>query len=141
MRAYAPRSGRFADLTLANAKEKPMKFLMTYAQKPDAPPPSPAQLAQLGAFTEKNIKSGVVVMTGGLVRPSSGIQLRADGGKVSVTDGPFAETKELIDGFALVEVHSREEAIALATEFMQIAGDGKGEILQMFDPGAVPPPK
>ena len=115
-----------------------MKFLMTYAQKPDVAPPPPEQLAGIGAFTEKNIKSGVVVMTGGLVRPSRGIQLRCDGGKVSVTDGPFAETKELIDGFALVEVGSREEAIALATEFMQIAGDGTGEILQVFDPG--PPP-
>jgi hypothetical protein len=117
-----------------------MKFLMTYAQKPDVPPPSPAQLVQLGAFTEKHVKSGTVVMTGGLVRPSRGIQLRCDGGKVSVTDGPFAETKELIDGFALVEVGSRDEAIALATEFMQIAGDGTGEILQVFDPGPPPPP-
>jgi hypothetical protein len=116
-----------------------MKFLMTYAQKPDAPPPSPAQLAQLGAFTEKNVKSGVVVMTGGLVRPSRGIQLRCESGNVSVTDGPFAETKELIDGFALVEVGSRDEAILLATEFMRIAGDGTGEILQVFDPGPPPP--
>jgi hypothetical protein len=115
MRAYAPRSGRFADLTLANAKEKPMKFLMTYAQKPDAPPPSPAQLAQLGAFTEKNIKSGVVVMTGGLVRPSSGIQLRADGGKVSVTDGPFAETKECLAGFYMIEARDLNEAIQIAS--------------------------
>jgi hypothetical protein len=141
MRGCAPRSGRFVDLTvdLTLGKENPMKFLMTYAQKPDVAPPSPEQLAKLGAFTEKNIKSGVVVMTGGLVRPSRGIQLRCDSGKVSVTDGPFAETKELIDGFALVEVGSREEAIALATEFMQIAGEGTGEILQVFDPGPPPP--
>ena len=116
-----------------------MKFLMTYAQKPDAPPPSPAQLAQLGAFTEKNVKSGVVVMTGGLVRPSRGIQLRCESGKVSVTDGPFAETKELIDGFALVEVPSKADAIRLASEFMQLAGDGNGEILQVFDQGEQPP--
>src|SRR5262245_39358981 len=116
-----------------------MKFLMTYAQKPDAPPPSPAQLAQLGAFTEKNVKSGVVVMTGGLVRPSRGIQLRCEAGKVSVVDGPFAETKELIDGFALVQCNSRDEAIALATEFLTVAGDGDGEILQVFDMGPPPP--
>jgi hypothetical protein len=116
-----------------------MKFLMTYAQKPNLAPPTPDQLATLGAFTEKNIKSGVVVMTGGLVRPSRGIQMSCEAGKVSVTDGPFAETKELIDGFALVEVKSKEEAIAIASDFMRIAGDGTAEILQVFEPGGAPP--
>ena len=116
-----------------------MKFLMTYAQKPNLPPPSPEQIARIGEFTERNIRSGVVVLTGGLVRPSGGIQLRCEGGKISVTDGPFAETKELIDGFALVEVASREEAIKLASDFMQVAGDGTGEILQIFEGGGGPP--
>jgi hypothetical protein len=118
-----------------------MKFLMTYAQQPDAPLPTPAQVAAIAAFTEKNMKSGVLLMTGGLVRPSRGIQLRAEGGKVSVTDGPFAETKELIDGFALVQVGSRQEAIDLASAFMEIAGDGDGEVLQVFDPSDGPPPR
>jgi hypothetical protein len=116
-----------------------MKFLMTYAQRPDAPPPTPEHMAAIGAFTEKSVKAGIVVMTGGLVRPTRGIQLRCEQGKVSVTDGPFAETKELIDGFALVEVASRDEAIRVATEFMQLAGDGVGEILQVFDAGGPPP--
>jgi hypothetical protein len=98
-------------------------------------------MAQIGAFAEKNIKSGVVVMTGGLVRPSRGIQIKCEAGKVSVTDGPFAETKELIDGFALVNVGSKAEAIAVASEFMQLAGDGTGEILQVFDSGEAPPPR
>ena len=116
-----------------------MKFLMTYAQSPDAPPPTPAQMAAIGAYSEKNIKAGIVLMTGGLVRPSHGIHLRCEGGKTSVTDGPFAETKELIDGFALIQAGSKEEAIAIAAEFMGIAGDGTGEILQVFDPGGPPP--
>jgi hypothetical protein len=116
-----------------------MKFLMTYAQRPDAPPPTPEQMAAIGAFSEKNVKAGILVMTGGLVRPTRGIQIKCEQGKVSVTDGPFAETKELIDGFALVEVASREEAIRVAGEFMQIAGDGVGEILQVFDAGGPPP--
>jgi hypothetical protein len=126
---------------LAAPKEtETMKFLMTYTQKPDAPPPTPEKMAAIGAFTEKNMKSGVVVMTGGLVRPSRGIQIRCEQGKVSVTDGPFAETKELIDGFALLQVGSKEEAVRVASEFMQVAGDGTGEILQVFDGGG-PPPK
>jgi hypothetical protein len=116
-----------------------MKFLLTYAQKPNTPPPTPQKMAELGAFAEKYVKLGVVVMTGGLVRPSRGIQLRCEAGKVSLTDGPFAETKELIDGFALVQCDSRDQAIALATEFMKVAGDGDGEILQVFDQGPPPP--
>jgi hypothetical protein len=50
---------------------------MTYAQRPDATPPTPEKLAAIGAYTETNIKSGVVVMTGGLVRPTRGIQIKA----------------------------------------------------------------
>ncbi len=55
-----------------------------------------------------------------------------------MTDGPFAETKELIDGFALIQVASKEEAIDVARRFMSIAGDGKGEILQVFEPPGAP---
>jgi hypothetical protein len=111
-----------------------MKFLMTYASA-DQSPPSPAKLAELGAFTEKMTASGKVVMTGGLVRPSRGIQLRCEGGKTSVMDGPFAESKEVIDGFALVEAKDRDEAIALAAEFMAVAGDGTGEVLAVYEGG------
>ena len=116
-----------------------MKFLLTYQQAPNTPPPTLQKMAELGAFTMKYVKAGVVVMTGGLVRPTTGINLRCESGKVSVTDGPFAESKELIDGFALVEAGSREEAVRLASEFMQVAGDGTGEVLQVFDPGGPPP--
>jgi hypothetical protein len=115
-----------------------MKFLMTYTGSPNNPPPTPEHMAAIGAFTQRNIASGVVVMTGGLVRPSRGLQLRCDGGEVSITDGPFAETKEVIDGFALVNVPSREDAVRMATEFMKLAGDGAGEILQVFDQADAP---
>ena len=116
-----------------------MKFLMTYQQRTDLPPPTPEKMAAIGAFTQKMMQAGVVVMTGGLVRPTTGTQIRCENGKVSVTDGPYAETKELIDGFALVEVPSKADAIRLASEFMQLAGDGTGEVLQVFDPGGPPP--
>jgi len=116
-----------------------MRFLMTYQQDPNLPPPTPEKMAAIGVYTQKNIESGVVVLTGGLVRPTHGTQVKCERGRVSVTDGPFAESKELIDGFAVVEVPSKAAAIAVATEFMQLAGDGTGEILQMFDPGGPPP--
>jgi hypothetical protein len=95
-------------------------------------------MAAINEFATKNIRAGIVKMTGGLVRPTKGIDLNCEKGKVTVTDGPFAETKELIDGFPLVEVGSREEAVRLATEFMQLAGDGTGEVLQVFDQAESP---
>ena len=110
-----------------------MKFLMTYAGKAGAAPPSQEQMAAIGKLTAEMSAAGVLLMTGGLVRPTKGTQVRMSGGKFSVTDGPFAETKELIDGFALIEAKSREEAIEHARRFMQLAGDGEGEILQVFD--------
>jgi len=116
-----------------------MKFLMTYQQNPDLPPPTPEKMAAIGEYSRRNIEAGIVKMTGGLVRPTRGIHVRSEAGKFSVTDGPFAETKELIDGFALIEVESREAAIKVANEFMTLAGDGTGEILQVFDGSDGPP--
>jgi hypothetical protein len=109
-----------------------MKFLMTYIQTKKSPP-TPETMAALGKFTQEMAASGVLLMTGGLQRPTKGTQIKLEGGKFSTTDGPFAETKELIDGFALVQTKSREEAIELARRFMSIAGDGEGEILQVLD--------
>ena len=116
-----------------------MKFLMTYAANPDAPPPTPEQMMKIGKFTQEMLERGVVLMTGGLQRPSKDTHVRLEDGKFSITDGPFPETKELIDGFALIDVASREEAIEHAKAFMQLAGDGAGEVLQVFEPpGAAP---
>jgi hypothetical protein len=111
-----------------------MKFLMTYAQTSKAPP-TPEKMAAIAKFSQEMAASGVLLMTGGLQRPSRGTQVKFAAGKFTATDGPFAETKELIDGFALVQTKSREEAIELARRFMSIAGEGDGEVLQVFDAG------
>jgi hypothetical protein len=111
-----------------------MKFLMTYAAAKKAPP-TPEHMAAIAKFSQEMAAAGVLLMTGGLQRPTKGTQIKLAGGKFTATDGPFAETKELIDGFALVQAKSREEAIEISRRFMNIAGDGEGEILQVFDPG------
>jgi hypothetical protein len=111
-----------------------MKFLMTYAAAKKAPP-TPEHMAAIAKFSQEMAAAGVLLMTGGLQRPTKGTQIKLAGGKFTATDGPFAETKELIDGFALVQPKSREEAIEISRRFMNIAGDGEGEILQVFDPG------
>src|SRR5262249_40416988 len=118
-------------------KDLAMKFLMTYTASSNAPP-SPETMAAIGQFTQEMTKAGVVLMTGGLQRPSKGTRLRSSGGKHTITHGPFAETKELIDGFALIKAKSREEAVELAQRFMSVAGEGEGEVLQVFDAADIP---
>jgi hypothetical protein len=115
-----------------------MKFLVTYVATVKAPP-TPEHMAAIGKFAEDMKKAGVLLMTGGLQRPTRGTQIRFSSSKFSVVDGPFAETKELIDGFALLEVPSKQEALKVAERFMRIAGDGEGEVLQVFDGGEMPP--
>jgi hypothetical protein len=108
-----------------------MKFLMTY-EATVKEPPTPEKMAKLGQFTQESAKSGILVMTGGLQRPSKGTRVKMSGGNFTV-DGPYAETKELIDGFALIEVKSLDEALEVARRFMTIAGDGDGEVLAVYE--------
>jgi hypothetical protein len=115
-----------------------MKYLMTYTAS-DPTPPTPAKMAALGKFSQEMAAAGVLLMTGGLQRPSTETHVKLAGGKFTATDGPFAETKELIDGFALIQASSREEAVEHARRFMAIAGDGTGEVLQVYEMSAGPP--
>src|ERR1700722_19314895 len=108
-----------------------MKFLMTYEAKVKAPP-TPEKMAKLGQFAEEAARAGILVMTGGLQRPTKGTRLTMSDGNFTV-DGPYAETKEFIDGFALIEVKSADEAIDVARRFMTIAGDGHGEVLAVYE--------
>jgi hypothetical protein len=116
-----------------------MKFLLTYQGNTHVPP-SAETMAAIGKLTREMIDNGTVLMTGGLVRPNNGTRLKYDGAKHTVIDGPFPETKELIDGFALVHCDSKQEAIELAQRFMSVAGQGDGEVLQVFDGAEGGPP-
>ena len=105
-------------------------------------PPSPELMAAIGKLTEESIKAGVVLDTGGLMPSSRGARVRASGGKLTVTDGPFAETRELIGGYAIISANSKEEAVEMARRFMQVHVDvlgpsyeGECEIRQMFEAG------
>jgi hypothetical protein len=110
-----------------------MQYLMIYTPDSDAPP-TPEMMAELGRFSVEAIQSGVLVATGGMFPSSMGARVRLSGGKFSVTDGPFPEAKEVMGGWAIVQVGSKEEAIEQARRFMRIVGDGEGEIRQLSDP-------
>jgi hypothetical protein len=105
-----------------------MRFMMLY--KPDGRPgpPSPEYMAMMEKLIEDETKSGVLVLTGGLEAASKAARVRLSGGKATVTDGPFTESKELVGGFAIIQAKSREEAVEVARRFLKVAGDGEVEV-------------
>ena len=91
--------------------------------------PGEALLSSMQKYHEELVKSGVLVDASGLKPSSKGWRIRYAGDKRTVVDGPFAETKELIAGYTIINVKSREAAIELTERFPNPAGDGKaGEI-------------
>jgi len=96
-------------------------------------PPSQEMIEKMGAFIRELAESGVLLMTDGLQPSSKGARVNLSGGKITVTDGRFAETKELIGGFAIIQVNSKTEAIELTKRFLTITGGGESEIRLMPD--------
>jgi hypothetical protein len=86
----------------------------------------------MGRFVDELAKAGVLIATGGLALEGSHVS--STGGKVTVVDGPYPETKETIISFALVDVPSKAEAVALSRRFFEIQGDGEGDLRQVFGP-------
>jgi len=116
-----------------------MRFMTLYkpGKESDAPP-TQKEMADMGQLIEEMAKAGVLIATDGLQPSSKGARVRISDGKFTVTDGPFTETKELIAGFAIVQVKSKAEAIELAGRFLKLAGDGESEIRLMHDMPAFP---
>jgi hypothetical protein len=82
----------------------------------------------MGALIGEMSQAGVLLSTEGCAPSAKGVRVRRDGDKITVTDGPFTEAKELIGGFALIKVASKDEAIAWTKRFLQVAGDGESEV-------------
>jgi hypothetical protein len=103
--------------------------------------PPTALMEAMGKFVEKSLKDGVLVDTGGLLPSKDGVRVRLAKGKITVTDGPFTESKEVIGGWAILETASKAEAVRVATEFMELHRkywpefDGESEVRPMFEPG------
>lgn len=99
-----------------------MRFLMMIKMDESRPagPPPPSLYQAIGQLGEQARKDGTLLEEGGLLPSSAGALLRLSGGKISVLDGPFAEAKELIGGYAFYELHSKEEAIEAARRFMEL---------------------
>ena len=95
--------------------------------------PSEEILAAMGKYNEELVKAGALLDAAGLQPSSKGARVRFSGGKPAVIDGPFAETKELIAGYSILEVRSKEEAIEWVKRWPPEDGDVEIEIRQMFE--------
>ncbi|MFE3826224.1 YciI family protein [Streptomyces sp. NPDC059092] len=82
--------------------------------------PSPELQQRMGALLEEITKAGVMLDTAGLTPTSDGVRVRQDGGKLTVTDGPFTEAKEVIGGYAIMQAKDKAEAVEWARRFVEV---------------------
>ena len=99
-----------------------MKFLMMIKHAELTAPFQPPESLNdaMGAFVAEGFSKGWLKDTAGLKPTKNALRIRQSGGKLKFTDGPFTEAKEIIGGYAIVETPTREEAIAIATQFMEL---------------------
>ena len=99
-----------------------MKYLMLIKHAEASPSPAIPQalMDAMGEFVSKGFSSGTLKDTAGLKPTRDGYRIRSAGGKLQATDGPFTETKEVVGGYALVEVTSEEQAREIAQQFMEL---------------------
>jgi len=116
-----------------------MRFLSIYKTVERNTPPTAEHVAQMTKLIEEGMRNGTLVSTEGCLPTALGSRVRQADGKVTVTDGPFTESKEVVGGFAILEAKSKEEAIEMVRQFLRVAGDGECEIRQIFTAPEVAP--
>ncbi len=116
-----------------------MQYFMiwTPTEASAARPPTPELMADLGAYFQEAASS--IVLTGGLMPISQGARVVSEGGDVLVTDGPFAEAKEVVAGFAIIDAATKEQAVEQAERFTRIHAehgwDGTTEVRPLMPAG------
>jgi hypothetical protein len=117
-----------------------MRFMMIVKHAEKQGPPPKELMDAIAKVAEGETKAGTMLGSGGLAPTAQGARVRLSGGQVTVTDGPFIETKEVVGGYAQFELKSKEEAIESAVRFMELhkkhwpGWEGETEVRQMFRP-------
>ena len=93
-------------------------YIVTSPRPPGSP--TPELMEAMHKLADREIKAGRMLDSGGLMPLATGAQVRIADGELSVIDGPFVEAKEVIGGYAIFELRDKEEAVAMAREFMQL---------------------
>ncbi|HVR63625.1 MAG TPA: YciI family protein [Polyangia bacterium] len=107
--------------------------LFTHEAKHNVPP-TPAEMETMGKLIEEGMKAGWLIATEGVQFGREGLRVHKDtGGDIIVTDGPFAEAKEVIGGYALLRAGSKAEVIELCRRFLKVVGQGTCEVHELFE--------
>ncbi len=112
-----------------------MRFLSIYKAAERNTPPTREEMAAMGKLVEEGMKAGWLLATEGCLPSRLGARVKRNSGKLTVTDGPFTEAKEVVGGFAILKANSKEEAIELARQFLQVVGEGECELRQLYEQG------
>lgn len=113
-------------------------MIVKHAEEKGFPPKE--LMDAIAELADEAVKAGTMLGNGGLTSTAQGARVRLSGGKITVTDGPFTEAKEVIGGYAQFELKSKEEAVESAVRFMELhkkywpGWEGETEVRQMFDP-------
>ena len=97
-----------------------MRFMMIVQSAENSGPPPKELMEAIDNIAEEATKAGEMVESGGLASTATGTRVRLSGGKLTVTDGPFTEAKEVFGGYAVFELKSKEEAIERTVRFMEL---------------------
>jgi hypothetical protein len=100
-----------------------MRFLSLVRVAETGQKPSERLMNEMGKLIEEMTKKGVLIRTAGLRPTKEGFRMRSNRGKLSMTEGPFVETKEVIGGYAVLEAASMQEAIEITKRFLEVHGD------------------
>ena len=115
-----------------------MRYLSIYKTIERTTPPAQEEIDRMGKFIEESMKSGALLATEGCLPSALGARIRHAGGKLTVTDGPFTEAKEVVGGFAILQANSKAEAIELCKRFLAFTGgEGECEIRQLYEAPAL----
>ena len=111
-----------------------MKFLSIYKTAETGVPPTQQEMETMGKLIEEGMKAGWLIATEGVNFGTTGVRVhKSTGGKITVTDGPFAETKESIGGYALLKAANKDEVVELTRRFLNVVGQGTCEIYQLYE--------
>ena len=110
-----------------------MRFLSIYKSPERNTPPTQEEMEKMGKLIEEGMRAGWLLGTEGCLPSALGARVRLANGNITVTDGPFTESKEVVGGFAILQANSKEEALQLVREFLRVVGKGECELRQLYE--------
>ena len=117
-----------------------MRFMMMVKHAENQGPPPPGFMEVMAKLGEDAVKAGTMVLSGGLAATAASTRVRLSKGQIRAIDGPFTEAKEVVGGFAILEFHSKKEALESAKHFMELhkihwpGWEGETEVRQVLGP-------